>query len=138
MILRRGHVVAEGWWAPYDATSPHELYSLSKSFASTAIGFAVQEGRLSVDDEVLKFFPEDAPAEPGANLKAMRVRDLLSMATGHQDEPSPAPDKLSPKTFLAHPVPHKPGTHFRYNTPDDTRDLHAVRDHPESDRPAPS
>src|SRR5687767_10588956 len=57
MLLRHGHVVAEGWWAPYDARSPHSLYSLSKSFTSTAVGIAVAEGKLSVDDEVLKFFP---------------------------------------------------------------------------------
>src|SRR5262249_17515215 len=73
MLLRHGHVVAEGWWSPYDAQSPHLLYSLSKSFTSTAIGLAIAEGKLSVDAEVLKYFPDDAPAEPGANLKAMRV-----------------------------------------------------------------
>ena len=61
MLVRHGHVVAEGWWAPYQAESPHELYSLSKSFTSTAVGLAVAEGKLNVDDEVLKFFPEDAP-----------------------------------------------------------------------------
>ena len=47
------------------------------------VGLAVAEGKLSVDDAVLKFFPEDAPAEPSDNLKAMRVRDLLTMSTGH-------------------------------------------------------
>ncbi len=117
MLVRHGKVVAEGWWSPYDARTPHEMYSLSKSFTSTAVGMAVAEGKLSIDDEVLKFFPEDAPAEPGANLKAMRVRDLLTMSTGNQDETSSAPDKISAKSFLAHPVPHKPGTHFKYNTP---------------------
>lgn len=117
MIVRRGKVVAEGWWAPYSAGANHELYSLSKSFASTAVGFAVAEGRLSLDDEVLKLFPEDAPAEVPANLKSMRIRDLLTMSAGHQDETSSAPDKISAKSFLAHPVPHKPGTHFKYNTP---------------------
>jgi len=116
MLVRHGQVIAEGWWAPYEAPSPHELYSLSKSFTSTAVGLAVAEGKLSVDDPVLKFFPEDAPAEPGSNLKAMRVRDLLSMSTGHQDEPSSRADTVSPRTFLAQPVPHKPGTHFKYNT----------------------
>jgi CubicO group peptidase (beta-lactamase class C family) len=81
------------------------------------VGLAVAEGRLSIDDEVLRFFPEDAPADPSQNLKAMRVRDLLTMNAGHQDETPSAPDKISPRAFLAHPVPHKPGTHFRYNTP---------------------
>ncbi len=116
MIVRHGNVVAEGWWTPYDDATKHELYSLSKSFTSTAVGFAVAEGKLTVDDEVLKFFPDDAPADPSANLKAMRVRDILSMSTGHQDEPPTSPDKMSPKSFLAQPVPHKPGTHFKYNT----------------------
>lgn len=117
MIVRHGRVIAEGWWAPYTADANHELYSLSKSFAATAVGFAVAEGKLSLDDEVLKFFPEDAPAEVPANLKAMRVRDLLTMSAGHQDETSSAADRITAKSFLAHPVPHKPGTHFKYNTP---------------------
>ena len=115
-LIRHGHVVAEGWWGPYGPGSNHELYSLSKSFTSTAVGLAITEGRLSIDDPVLKFFPDDAPAEPSANLRAMRVRDLLSMSTGHQDEPPTAPDQISAKSFLATPVPHKPGTHFKYNT----------------------
>lgn len=117
MLVRKGRVVLEGWWAPYEAGSLHELYSLSKSFTSTAVGFAAAEGKLTIDDEVLGFFPGDAPASPSANLKAMRVRDLLTMSTGHQDESPSAADKISPTAFLAHPVPHKPGTHFKYNTP---------------------
>jgi CubicO group peptidase (beta-lactamase class C family) len=117
MLLRHGQVVAEGWWAPYVAADNHELYSLSKSFTSTAVGFAVAEGKLSIDDEVLKFFPGVASADPSANLKAMRVRDLLTMTAGHQDESPTAADRISAQAFLATPVPHKPGTHFKYNTP---------------------
>jgi len=116
MLARHGHVVAEGWWSPYDAQSPHVLFSLSKSFTSTAVGLAIAEGKLSVDDEVLKFFPDDAPAEPGANLKAMRVRDLLRMNTGHETEPPRPQDQSWKKAFLNHPVRFKPGTHFLYNT----------------------
>src|SRR4029077_13836263 len=116
MLIRHGYVVAEGWWNPYDAGTPHILYSLSKSFTSTAVGLAISEGKLSLDDEVLKFFPDDAPAEPSANLKAMRVSDLLRMSTGQQTEPARKSDEPWTKTFLAHDVPFKPGTHFLYNT----------------------
>jgi CubicO group peptidase (beta-lactamase class C family) len=116
MLVRHGHVVAEGWWSPYAAESPHALYSLSKSFTSTAVGLAIADGKLSLDDEVLKFFPDDAPSQPSANLKAMRVRDLLCMSTGHQTEPPRTPAQPWTKSFLAHPVPNKPGTHFLYNT----------------------
>ena len=126
MLVRHGQVVAEGWWAPYDAATPHVLFSLSKSFTSTAVGLAAAEGKLSLDDEVLRIFPEDAPARPSDHLRQMRVRDLLRMSTGHQTEPAlglgnATPDSLRGATwvrrFLAHPVPFKPGTHFLYNTP---------------------
>lgn len=117
MILRHGHVVAEGWWRPYDPATPHMLFSLSKSFTATAMGLAVAEGKLSVADRVLPFFPDDAPAEPAANLKAMRVADLLRMSTGQQSEPPRPPEGGWVKAFLGHPVPFKPGTHFLYNTP---------------------
>jgi CubicO group peptidase (beta-lactamase class C family) len=124
MIVRHGRVVAEGWWAPYQAQTPHVLYSLSKSFTSTAVGLAIAEGKLSLDDRVISFFPGEAPGDTSANLRAMRVRDLLRMSTGQVSEAplgitdTPA---LTGQTwvhrFLAHPVPYKPGTHFLYNSP---------------------
>jgi len=117
MLVRHGKVVTEGWWTPYDAASPHVLFSLSKSFTSTAVGLAIADGKLSLNDEVMKFFPEDAPAQPGANLKSMRVSDLLRMSTGHQTEPALTGSEPWTRVFLAHAVPHKPGTHFLYNTP---------------------
>jgi CubicO group peptidase (beta-lactamase class C family) len=116
MFLRHGQVVAEGWWKPEAADKPHVLHSLSKSFTSTAVGLVIEEGKLSLDDRVLKFFPEDAPAEPSENLKAMRVRDLLTMTCGHDVEPKRTDATPWTKTFLNHPVPHKPGTHFQYNS----------------------
>jgi CubicO group peptidase (beta-lactamase class C family) len=116
MIVRHGQVIAEGWWAPYGPEHNHIFFSLSKSFTSTAVGLAVAEGKLSIDDVVAGFFPDALPGEPSTNLKAMRVRDLLTMATGHQDEPSAAADTICAKSFLAQPVPHLPGTHFKYNT----------------------
>src|SRR3954470_14934086 len=117
MLVRHGHVVAECWWKPEAADKPHVMHSLSKSFTSTAVGLAVAEGKLNIDDHVLKFFPEDAPAEPSENLKAVRVRDLLTMTCGNETEAKFTPDTPWVKTFLAQPVVFKPGTHFQYNTP---------------------
>jgi CubicO group peptidase (beta-lactamase class C family) len=116
LLVRHGHVVAEGWWAPYHAEAPHALFSLSKSFTSTAVGLAIAEGKLTLDDPVLGFFPDDVPQDQSNNLKAMRVSDLLRMSTGQQTEPPRSPDQAWTKVFLAHPVPFKPGTHFLYNT----------------------
>ena len=120
MLLRHGRIVAEGWWSPYSPDRPHVLHSLSKSFTSTAVGMAVDEGRLTVDDFVLSYFPEDAPKRSGEHLRAMRVRHLLSMSTGHDQDTTGymhrSKDGNWARAFLARPVVHEPGTHFLYNT----------------------
>ena len=120
MLLRHGSVVAEGWWSPYRRGDPHMLFSLSKSFTSTAVGLAVAEGYFSIDDPVLSFFPDEAATQPSAHLAAMRVRHLLSMTTGHTVDTWASmverPEGDWSKGFFAVPVVHAPGTHFLYNT----------------------
>jgi CubicO group peptidase (beta-lactamase class C family) len=120
MLLRHGRVVAEGWWSPYQRETPHMLFSLSKSFTSTAVGLAVNEGRFSIDDPVISFFPDETPAEVSDFLAAMRVRHLLSMSTGQAQDTMPymgtREDGRWTKGFFNAPVLHEPGTHFVYNT----------------------
>ncbi len=120
MLLRRGQVAAEGWWDPYGPRHPHMLYSLSKSFTSTAVGMAVAEGRLKVDQPVVSFFPNELPASVPENLAAMQVRHLLSMGTGHEkDATNPmraAADGNWVRGFLHLPVEHAPGSRFVYNS----------------------
>ena len=120
MLLRHGSVVAEGWWSPYRPELPHMLFSLSKSFTSSAIGLAVQEGLLSIDDPVISFFEDDLPPEISPNLAAMRVRHLLSMSTGHAEDTltflERSADAVWTKAFFSRPVDFEPGTHFVYNS----------------------
>jgi CubicO group peptidase (beta-lactamase class C family) len=120
MLVRHGLVVAEGWWHPYSPHHPHQLFSLSKSFTSTAVGLAVAEGRLSLDDPLLSFFEDEAPPKVGKNLAAMQVRHLLSMSTGHAKDTTEhlfrQRDGNWAKAFLKLPVKYTPGTHFLYNT----------------------
>jgi CubicO group peptidase (beta-lactamase class C family) len=120
MLLRHGKVTAEGWWSPYGADLRHSLFSLSKSFTSTAVGFAVSEGLLTVDDSVISFFPEELSETPSENLAAMKIKHLLSMSTGHDKDTIDAlvtsTDGNWIKAFLSLPVEHEPGTHFAYNT----------------------
>lgn len=119
ILLRHGQIAAQGWWNPYNPDSPHMLFSLSKSFTSTAIGIAQAEGLLNINDKVTSFFPDETPKEPSTNLQAMRIRDLLTMNTGHNND---ATDRMRQDTtswvkgFLSLPVEHKPGTHFVYNS----------------------
>ncbi|MEO6992511.1 MAG: serine hydrolase, partial [Lacunisphaera sp.] len=120
VLVRHGKVIAEGWWSPYAADDVHVLYSVTKSFTATAVGLAAAAGLLDVNDRVISFFPELVPAEPSEHLKAMRIRDLLRMNSGHQDDTI---DRLRThadgqwrRAFLALPVENKPGTRFVYNS----------------------
>lgn len=120
ILLRRGQVAAEGWWTPYAPEYPHQLYSLSKSFTSTAVGFAVTQGLLTVDSKVTSFFLDDLPTSIGENLRAMEVRHLLSMSTGHNTDATgrttSAPDGNWVRAFLSLPVENAPGSKFVYNS----------------------
>lgn len=119
MLLRYGKVAYKGWWQPYTSESPHMLFSLTKSFTSTAVGLAISEGYLTLDDPVLSFFPEDAPAKISPNLAAMQVRHLLSMSTGHDKDATSSLFRYKGRPalgFFKKPIKHAPGTHFVYNS----------------------
>lgn len=119
MIVKNDHVIAEGWWEPYQRQDQHQLNSLTKSFTSTAIGLAVDEQLLSLEDQVLRFFPEHVTKEIEANMRNLKVKHLLSMATGHTQDTLPIlwnnqTDWV--KAFLETPIEREPGSYFLYNT----------------------
>nr|WP_202897142.1 serine hydrolase domain-containing protein [Actinopolymorpha pittospori] len=121
IVLRHGHVVASGWWAPYSPDRLHLLYSLSKSFTSTAAGFAVAEGLVRLDDPVVSYFPEFEADITDPRSRAMLVRHVASMASGHVAETFERAVGLDPdeivRGFLLLPPDREPGTVFAYNQP---------------------
>jgi hypothetical protein len=119
IFLRHGKVIAEGWWDPYKPSLKQSVYSLSKLFTSTAVGFAVSENRLKLSDKVISFFPNDLPDTVKPFLADLTVRDLLTMSIGQDPESTfYVASKFNnwPKGFLAFPIVHKPGTVFLYNS----------------------
>ncbi|HWJ53995.1 MAG TPA: serine hydrolase domain-containing protein [Propionibacteriaceae bacterium] len=119
MILRRGQVVAEGWWAPYRPDDVHLLYSISKSFTSTALGFALAEGRLALDDTVVQHFPALDPGPSAPRARAITVEHLARMATGHHADILDTMEGLDPAEpvsgFLRIEPESAPGSVFAYN-----------------------
>lgn len=120
MLLRHGQVVAEAWWTPYAPQHPHVLFSLSKSFTSTAVGLAISDGILSVEAPVASFYRKDLPAKVSDNLAAMRIKHLLTMNTGHDKDATGGavsnPEGNWIKGFFSLPVEHEPGSKFVYNS----------------------
>ncbi|HET7735177.1 MAG TPA: serine hydrolase domain-containing protein [Nocardioidaceae bacterium] len=119
MVLRRGAVVAEGWWAPHTPERPRLLYSLSKSFTSAALGFALEEGLVSLDDTLLSHFPELDQHVADGRSRAITLRHLASMASGHDHDMLDDVMEKDPENpvrgFLQLPPEHEPGSHFFYN-----------------------
>ena len=115
MVIRHGQCAAKGWWKPYDEKFRHPLYSFSKSLTATAIGFAEQEGILSLDEKIVDIFPDLLPENPSENLKKITLHHLLIMGCGHETEIMDNSENWI-STFLHHPVLHEPGTFYKYNT----------------------
>ncbi len=119
MVLRHGKVVAEAWWAPYRPDLKHTLYSCSKSFTATAVGFAVSEGKLHLTDKVISFFPEYAPKEVSPYLAGLTIKDLLIMGVGMDPDPSfrlAVNEDNWINGFFNTPILNRPGTKFLYNS----------------------
>ena len=120
MLLQHGKVIAECWIEPNAPDSAHVMHSVSKTFTSMAVGLAIDEGLIKLDDHLVDFFPDKLPGEVSDNLRAITVRDLLTMSCGHHMEHTneirygDGEDWVA--EFLSFPVEHEPGTYFCYNT----------------------
>ena len=121
MVVRHGHVVAEGWWAPHTPERARLVYSISKSFTSTALGFAIDEGLVSLDDTLLSHFPELDGEVSHPWSRGLKLRHLASMSTGHDrdmlDEVMELDLDDPVRGLLLIPPDSEPGALFAYNQP---------------------
>ena len=117
LVMRHGKVVAELHPAPFRAEDSHTLYSASKTFTSLAVGIAIDENLLRLDDRVMTFFPDKRSIPVSDNMAAMTVRDLLMMASGMKPDWTMRNNSMDwVKDWLAKPVDDKPGSLFQYDS----------------------
>jgi len=118
ILIHDGDIITHFCKEPYKKESKQLLFSMTKSFASFAIGIAYDKGLLKLDDFVTSFFDTELPENPHPNLAKMRIRHLLSMTVGIHDNTYAElfPQKNWIKAFLAQEFPHEPGTFYRYST----------------------
>lgn len=114
VVMRHEKICAEGWWAPYAPGIRHSLHSLSKTYSATAVGIAVTEGKVSLDEKILSIFSEKAPENPDEYLKQLTVKDILCMGSGMERLPEVTENWL--QAYLEVPIKHRPGTAFQYNS----------------------
>ena len=117
MVLRHGKIVAEGSWKPYSGSYPHMMFSLSKSVVSMAVGFAVQEGLLTLDDKAAGYFPDKNVLFRSPRINNITVRHLLNMTSGLKfNEVHSVVEKDWVRAILQSDCSFEPGTEFSYNS----------------------
>lgn len=118
LVLKDGESIGKYNWEP---EIRQNQFSVSKSFTSAAIGIGIGEGRLSLEDRVLDFFPDKAPDNPTDKLEGLKVKHLLTMSFGHDEAHLMADQRYTMeekdwiKYGLGLPLAHKPGTKFVYS-----------------------
>lgn len=123
LMIRHGKLAVEGYWTPYSPDKPYTLFSASKTFTAMGVGFAIQDGLLRIDDQVLLHFQEEVEAI-GAdniceNMKKVTIWNLLTMTVGFEEDPHDFPFEGRTdwiRNFLTARVPHEPGSKFVYST----------------------
>ena len=116
-LIYDGEVADERYFGPFQKDTLQRMYSVSKSFVSMAIGFLCQEGKLSLSDPILTYFPQYTPQEVLPELKRMTIGDMLRMQTCHLGTTYKSNPKAPwvPSFFSAKPH-HEPGMMFTYDT----------------------
>lgn len=124
MVLQNGNVLYEKWLNGGSPDSLHILNSVSKTFTSIAIGMAVEEGKIKLDNKLISFFPDELPHNISENLAAINIRHLLTMTCGHAKDHTYEMQQLAKenpemdwiKQFLNYPVEYTPGEVYCYNS----------------------
>ena len=125
LIVRNGVVVLDAAFYPYDGKAVHDVASVTKSIMTTLIGIAADQGKLTLDDPLLSFFPDRTIANRDARKERITVRHLASMTSGldctaANDEQTLQEMQQSPdyvQFTLDRKMISEPGQHFVYCSP---------------------
>lgn len=129
IVRQNGRTLLEKYRAPCGPADRHQLFSLSKSFTSSAIGIAIGEGRLALDDKLVDFFPEYLSPAVTPRMRTVTIRNLLTMSSGHAsccvigdrysklgDGRHFDNDRPWVRNILEDELPFEPGSQFVYNS----------------------
>lgn len=118
IIARHNSICMECYYTPYKRDDLHRMFSITKSFASLAIGLLADEGRISLDDCIVSYFPEKQPPSGPYEYTAMlTIRDMLTMRTCHNKTTYVINDTVDwVGSFFTKKPTHVPGTNYSYDT----------------------
>ena len=117
LMLRGNDIFFEKYWAPFTADKPHRMYSVTKSFVSVAIGCMLDEGRISLDDPIVKYFPDKLPENLSPYMAEQTIRHMLMMSTSWEGKNWFTPGVVDrTKFYFAQPSNRPAGTLYDYDS----------------------
>ena len=117
LLMHRDKLVCECYYAPVNADTLHRTFSITKSLTAVAIGLLADEGRLSLDDKIVDYFPEKVPADVHPYIAAMTIRNMLMMRTCHEKTTYKFDIESDwVESFFTTPPTHPAGYVFHYDT----------------------
>lgn len=117
LLMRHGELVFEGYYAPYKKNMLHRMFSICKSLNALAIGLLEADGKLSLEDKIVKYFPDKVPADVHPFIAEMTIRDMLMMRTCHASTTYKHNWNFEwVESFFTVTPTHRPGKVFRYDT----------------------
>ena len=115
-LVRKGKILAEGYWAPFQRGGQHRMYSVGKSLVSLAVGLLESEGRLNLDDRICSYFPEMLPDPLPQFISAVTIEDMLTMRSSHSQTSYKFYKGDWVESFFHVAPTNRPGSFFSYDT----------------------
>ena len=119
LIARGDKIICEAYWKPFDKTTKHRMYSQTKSYVGIAVRLLADDGKISLDDPIIKYFPEKLPETVHPYLQKMTIRNMLMMRTCFDEYDinwftSGTDDRV--KLYFSQKPALYPGTQYRYDS----------------------
>lgn len=119
LISRGDKIICEAYWKPFDKTVKHRMYSQTKSYVGIAVRLLADEGKIHLDDPVIKYFPDKLPETVHPYLQKMTIRNMLMMRTCYDEHgidwfTSGTDDRV--RLYFSQRAVLYPGTQYNYDS----------------------
>ena len=118
MMAKGNKIFCEAYYKPFDENYKHRMYSVTKSFVAVAIGFLIDEGKISLDDKFVDFFKDELTDNANDLLKEATIKDMLTMETSASGGIAWFKEDVQSRVdaYFRKPTNKIPGTFFEYDS----------------------
>lgn len=119
LIARGDKLICEAYWEPFERNTAHRMYSQTKSYVGIAVRLLADDGKISLDDKIIYYFPDKLPEKIHPYLEVMTIRNMLMMRTCFDEGSinwftSGTDDRV--QLYFSQTPSNYPGTQYHYDS----------------------